>query len=80
MCIDDSSLDVSDPNSSNTRNSDITCQDRGYLGSATGQKWQSCMTCLQTSTFSQGIESDQGWFLCKPNEKTPSSRGKFGNI
>jgi hypothetical protein len=23
------------------------------------------MTCLQTSTFSQGSESDTMWFLCK---------------
>ena len=64
-CIDNSSLDPSDPNSSNTYNSDITCDDRSFTGSTAGKKWLSCMGCLQNSTFSQGSESDQGWFLCE---------------
>lgn len=64
VCVDSTTLDLSDPNSSNTRNSDIVCQDAD-LGSPAGTKWRDCMTCLQTSTFSQGSESDQAWFLCK---------------
>ncbi|KAK4154578.1 hypothetical protein C8A00DRAFT_14303 [Chaetomidium leptoderma] len=61
-CRDSLDLDVSDPNSSNTINSDITCLDTAY-SSAAGSKFKSCMTCLQTSTFSQGSESDTMWFL-----------------
>ncbi|KAL2130886.1 hypothetical protein VTI74DRAFT_5816 [Chaetomium olivicolor] len=61
-CRDSLDLDASDPNSSNTRNSDITCQDAAYA-SAAGTKFRNCMTCLQTSTFSQGTESDTMWFL-----------------
>ncbi|KAK4127952.1 hypothetical protein N657DRAFT_631660 [Parathielavia appendiculata] len=62
VCRDSLDLDASDPNSSSTRNSDITCQDAAY-SSAAGTKFKSCMTCLQTSTFSQGSESDMKWFL-----------------
>ena len=63
LCIDDSSLDVSDPNSSSTTNTDITCDDADFASSAAGQKWTRCMGCLQNSTFSQGVESDQAWFF-----------------
>ncbi|KAL2021512.1 hypothetical protein VTK56DRAFT_7145 [Thermocarpiscus australiensis] len=62
LCRDSTSLDVSDPNSSSTRNSDITCEDSKY-SSAAGTKFKNCMTCLQNSTFSQGSESDTMWFL-----------------
>jgi hypothetical protein len=65
FCIDADGLDFSDPNSSNTVNSDITCYDRDYTSTAAGQKFQRCMSCLQDSTYSQGHESDQAWFLCK---------------
>lgn len=68
LCIDSPELDTSDPNSSSTRNADITCQDRLYGSSAAGIKWKSCMSCMQNSTFHQGSESDQGWFLCKSNQ------------
>lgn len=64
-CQDSDSLDTSDPNSSNTKNADITCQDVDYQNSAAGIKWKNCMTCLQNSTFAQGGENDQMWFLCK---------------
>ena len=62
--MDSTALDPSDPNSSNTRNADITCLDKNYGSSASGIKWQNCMSCLQNSTFSQGSENDQMWFLC----------------
>ncbi len=72
VCRDSLDLDASDPNSSNTRNSDITCPDAGYSSPA-GTKFKTCMTCLQTSTFSQGSESDTMWFLCTfPASKNPS--------
>ncbi|CAK7211000.1 hypothetical protein SBRCBS47491_000969 [Sporothrix bragantina] len=63
LCIDNSSLDVSDPNSSTTTNADIACDDTDFASSAAGQKWTKCMSCLQSSTFSQGVESDQAWFF-----------------
>ncbi|CAP72861.1 uncharacterized protein PODANS_2_2930 [Podospora anserina S mat+] len=62
-CLDSDDLDASDPNSSHTRNSDVVCEDNKF-SSAKGQKWQTCMSCLETSTFSQGGESDTMWFLC----------------
>lgn len=64
VCVDRENLDLGDPNSSNTGPSDLTCKDAEYAKTHIGVKWQNCMTCLQTSSFSQGSESDQGWFLC----------------
>ncbi|KAI1340924.1 hypothetical protein F5Y15DRAFT_36275 [Xylariaceae sp. FL0016] len=64
LCIDSSDLDLSDPNSSTTTSHDISCHDSDYSSTPTGQKFQSCMSCLQDSTFSQGSENDQLWFLC----------------
>ncbi|CAK7224013.1 hypothetical protein SCUCBS95973_005376 [Sporothrix curviconia] len=63
LCIDNSSLDVSDPNSSTTTNADMSCDDSDFVSSAAGQKWTACMGCLQNSTFAQGVESDQAWFF-----------------
>ncbi|KAI1799953.1 hypothetical protein F4811DRAFT_60448 [Daldinia bambusicola] len=63
LCVDSTGLDFSDPNSSNTGNSDISCYDTEYSTSPAGKKFQKCMSCLQDSTFSQGEESDQLWFL-----------------
>ncbi|KAL1836623.1 hypothetical protein VTJ49DRAFT_4871 [Mycothermus thermophilus] len=62
VCMDSPDLDASDPNSSTTKNSDIPCVDSDY-SSPMGTKFKNCMTCLQTSTFSQGSESDIKWFL-----------------
>lgn len=64
-CIDSSALDESDPNSSNTVTEDIVCEDADLTSTATGTKWKQCMSCLQNSTYTQGEESDQQWFLCK---------------
>lgn len=64
-CLDSPSLDQSDPNSSNTRPSDMSCADADYQRSPGGIKWKSCMTCLEKSGYSQGSESDQGWYLCE---------------
>ncbi|KAI1113756.1 hypothetical protein F5Y14DRAFT_204783 [Nemania sp. NC0429] len=62
FCINTEGDDISDPNSSTTTNKDITCRNSDYTSRA-GQKFQRCMSCLQDSTFSQGSESDQLWFL-----------------
>ncbi|KAK1760632.1 hypothetical protein QBC47DRAFT_10891 [Echria macrotheca] len=63
VCIDQPNFDVSAPASSNTRNTDIVCTDAALSSTPQGQKWKDCMTCLQHSTFSQGPENDQMWFL-----------------
>ncbi|KAH8882858.1 hypothetical protein GQ53DRAFT_440719 [Thozetella sp. PMI_491] len=61
-CLDSPTGDVTSAAASNTKNSDITCEDRLY-GSAAGQKWKKCMTCLQNSTFVNKEENDLSWFL-----------------
>ncbi|KAK2024996.1 LPXTG-domain-containing protein [Colletotrichum zoysiae] len=63
FCLDSNGLDISDPNSSNTKGKDITCTDGEYQTRAAGQKFQQCMSCLQDSPFVQGSENDQDWFL-----------------
>ncbi|KAH6652121.1 hypothetical protein BKA67DRAFT_497576, partial [Truncatella angustata] len=63
FCVDSKGLDISDPNSSNTANDDITCYDKEFSSTLAGQKFQRCMSCLQDSSFIQGSESDQSWFL-----------------
>jgi hypothetical protein len=65
VCVDSTTLDLSDPNSSNTVNSDISCYDKDYTTTPAGEKFYRCMSCLEDSSFAQGTESDQGWFLCK---------------
>ncbi|KAL2197309.1 hypothetical protein P885DRAFT_34860 [Corynascus similis CBS 632.67] len=62
VCQDSRDLDRSDPGSSTTKSSDITCEDADYSRAA-GRKFKKCMSCLETSTFSQGSESDTMWFL-----------------
>lgn len=65
FCLDSEGGDVSDPNSSTTTTEDTTCYDSEYKSTSAGRKFQTCMSCLQDSTFSQGTENDQAWFLCK---------------
>lgn len=64
-CTDSSTSDASNPDSSNTVPADIVCEDSDLTSTTTGVKWKSCMSCLENSTYSQGDESDQGWFLCE---------------
>jgi hypothetical protein len=52
----------SDP--SNTFGSDIVCTDSGF-SKAIGQKFATCVNCLQQSTFSNADENDQEWFICE---------------
>ncbi|KAJ2904858.1 hypothetical protein MKZ38_007050 [Zalerion maritima] len=62
-CMDSIDLDASDPTSSTIKGGDITCLNDGYLTSSEGKKFKDCMECLQDSTYSQGSENDQMWFL-----------------
>lgn len=58
-------FDSSNTNSSETRGDEIVCNDDDFKRKAEGQKFQRCLACLQDSSFKQGNESDQDWFLCK---------------
>lgn len=75
VCLDSTTLDKSDPNSSNTESSDIVCEDVALNTTSTGSKWKQCMTCLQTSTFEQGSESDQYWFICEFSSTSEKQKG-----
>lgn len=63
--MDSPALDVSDPNSSNTKGSDVVCYDSKYQTSPVGVKFKQCVSCLQNSTATRGTETDQFWFLCE---------------
>lgn len=65
LCIDNPTADVSDPNSSTTNGTDIVCTDEAYTSTSAGQKFNSCVSCLQNSTANSTTESDQEWFLCE---------------
>jgi hypothetical protein len=43
----------------------LACMDQDFVSKYNGQLFQSCLTCLQESSFSKGDETDQQWFLCK---------------
>ncbi|KAI0471783.1 hypothetical protein GGR56DRAFT_91551 [Xylariaceae sp. FL0804] len=58
VCADGSGAD-----SLTTQNDDITCLDSEYSTTQAGQRFQSCLSCLQDSTYSQGSETDQKWFF-----------------
>ncbi|TPX09680.1 uncharacterized protein E0L32_009153 [Thyridium curvatum] len=58
----------------------MTCEDRLYPKSTAGVKWQNCLTCLQNSTYAQGTENDQGWFLSRSTPCTTSTAcGQLGD-
>jgi hypothetical protein len=78
QCIDNINDNPTDPNSSNTYGTDITCNNADYTTTAVGQKFKSCVSCLQNSAYSSSTENDQAWFLynvryavdCKPVTST----------
>lgn len=41
----------------------LACKDQDFVSKYNGQLFQSCLTCLQESSFSKGDETDQQWFL-----------------
>ncbi|KAL2760764.1 hypothetical protein ACRALDRAFT_2024678 [Sodiomyces alcalophilus JCM 7366] len=63
VCLDSEGLESSDPESSNTYGSDIACDDAEFRSTAKGRKFQRCLTCLEESSFEDGLENDQTWFL-----------------
>lgn len=80
-CIDSAGLDASDPNSSNTRAGDIVCADGQFDADAdaAGRKLRTCLACLQGSTYTQGGEGDQAWFLCTALPRAPRCEKKKKN-
>lgn len=65
LCLDNPTQNTTDPTISNTHASEITCVDSDYANSPVGEKFMSCVSCLQNSTASDDNGSDQEWFLCK---------------
>ena len=63
LCIDDPSSDPFSPSSSSTNASDIVCQDSLYSNSDEGEKFKSCLECLQKSEKTNGTEADNYWML-----------------
>lgn len=61
LCLDD----PSNPNVATTSGSDIVCTDTAYGNSAVGERFQSCINCLQNSSAVSPTENDVEWFLCK---------------
>ncbi|WXC62729.1 hypothetical protein SNK03_008559 [Fusarium graminearum] len=52
-----------DSKSNKTHGDEIVCNDDDFKRQVEGQKFQRCLACLQDSTFEQGDENDQDWFL-----------------
>lgn len=65
LCIDSQSGDVGDPDSSSTQGSDIVCSNSAFSTTAVGQKFESCVGCLQNSSSAAMGETDTAWFLCR---------------
>ncbi|KAI0532427.1 hypothetical protein GGR58DRAFT_490326 [Xylaria digitata] len=63
FCLDNPESDPLNPDSSNTRSSDITCTDDSFDNTATGIKFKNCLDCLQKSNATSNTESDVSWFL-----------------
>ncbi|KAF4469867.1 exo-alpha-sialidase neuraminidase [Fusarium albosuccineum] len=63
FCLDSSDHDSSNHKSSSTHGDDIVCNDDEFASRSEGQKFQRCLSCLQDSTFKNGDENDQDWFL-----------------
>lgn len=67
LCLDPAGLPGLD--TPNIRKEDIVCSNRDYAGEK-GQKFQGCMNCLQNSTYSQGSQNDQAWFMCESSSSS----------
>jgi hypothetical protein len=63
VCIDDIIDNPTSTLNSNTNGADLSCDDVDYTNTDKGIKFKNCMTCLQTSNYASGSESDQNWFI-----------------
>ncbi|KAH6684369.1 hypothetical protein B0J14DRAFT_10593 [Halenospora varia] len=68
-----------DPSISRIRGSDITCRDSHYSSTTVGSKFQTCLSCLQTSNFVNGAENDQSWFIFNLRYGFDACLFKFSN-
>ncbi|TWU73813.1 hypothetical protein ED733_004666 [Metarhizium rileyi] len=63
-CIDAPGLDTIYTNASSTPGADVVvCPDSQFDTNAAGARVKTCLTCLQSSTYVQGSEGDQAWFI-----------------
>ncbi|KAJ3496865.1 hypothetical protein NLG97_g2350 [Lecanicillium saksenae] len=60
LCLDSS--ESSNSTTPNISDAEIVCANREYA-SERGNKFKGCMNCLQNSTYSQGSQNDQAWFM-----------------
>lgn len=44
---------------------DIVCTDSGFFNTTVGEKFVSCIKCLQNSNFSNADKNDQDYFIGK---------------
>jgi hypothetical protein len=47
-----------------TEVSEISCRDNDFDYTDEGQKFEKCISCLQSSTWTNGTESDVAWLVC----------------
>ncbi|KAL7936755.1 hypothetical protein V8C35DRAFT_240920 [Trichoderma chlorosporum] len=71
-----SDVSQSDPKFFDNQWKDIVCDDKDIDSKPEGKDMKSCFTCLQNSTYSNGSENDQDWFLY--NLRYASSYCMFG--
>lgn len=45
--------------------SEIVCQNNDFITTTAGQKFKSCLSCLQLSTAAGNGQNDQHCFICK---------------
>jgi hypothetical protein len=57
--------DPSDPTAFSTSGSEIVCKNSDYTFTPVGQKFETCLNCLQNSSAVDSGENDQAWFLCE---------------
>lgn len=62
LCLDPSTSGMVDSSMPNMHPNDIICNNRD-LSSEKGQRFQSCMNCLQNSTYTTDSQNDQAWFM-----------------
>ncbi|KAG9235293.1 hypothetical protein BJ875DRAFT_495141 [Amylocarpus encephaloides] len=70
-----------DPNQSapSTSGQEIACRDESFNKTVPGQKFKSCLSCLQKSTFTGSSGDDQRWFLYNMRYALSACLFDFGN-
>ncbi|KAK1717969.1 hypothetical protein BDP67DRAFT_396543 [Colletotrichum lupini] len=63
LCLGGPNGTAIDTTTSGTNSSDIVCEDDQYHSTGKGIKFRNCVSCLQKSQASKGVESDASWFL-----------------